>query len=104
MPINNYFMQKIDNTSIYIKYQTSRFILIYFLIRNKSKYSSWRAQRVLYVIPTDMFSIHLISARSNDIANISVKSILLQKIAYTSIYDIIMSPEHFEIKNNDMRK
>ena len=28
MPINNYFMQKLDKTSIYIKYQTSEFILI----------------------------------------------------------------------------
>ena len=50
-----------------------------------------------------MFLIGLISAKSNDIKSISVKSILIQKIAYTSIYDIIMSPEHFEIKNNDMR-
>ena len=46
----------------------------------------------------DMFSICLISAKSNDITNILVKSILVQKIAYTSIYDIIVSPEHFEIK------
>ena len=38
-----------------------------------------------------MFSICLISAESNDITNIPVKSILVQKIAYTSIYDIIMS-------------
>ena len=30
-----------------------------------------------------------------------VKSILVQKIASTSIYDIIVSPEHFEIKNKD---
>ena len=43
-----------------------------------------------------MFSIFLISAKSNDITNIIVKPILLQKIALTSIYDIIMSPEHFE--------
>ena len=40
----------------------------------------------------------LISAKSIDITNIFVKSILVQKIAYTSLYDIIMSPEHFEIK------
>ena len=34
------FHAKIDKTSIYIKYQTSEFILIYCFIRNKSKYSS----------------------------------------------------------------
>ena len=28
-------------------------------------------------------------------------SILAQKIEHASIYDIIMSPEHFEIKNKD---
>ena len=50
-----------------------------------------------------MFSIFLISAKSDDITNISVKSILVQKIAYTSIYDIIMSSENFEIKNKDLR-
>ena len=50
-----------------------------------------------------MFSICLIPAKSNDVTNISVKSILVEKITYTSIYDIIMSPEHYEIKNNDMR-
>ena len=38
MPINNYFMQKIDKASIYIKYQTSGFILICCFFRNKSKY------------------------------------------------------------------
>ena len=41
-------------------------------------------------------------AKSNDITNIFVKSILVQKIAETSIYDIIMSPEHFKIKNKDL--
>ena len=51
----------------------------------------------------DMFSIFLISAKSNDISNILVKSILVQKIVLTSIYDMIMSPEHFEIKNKDLR-
>ena len=50
----------------------------------------------------DMFSIFLISAKSNDIIK-NVKSILVKKIAYTSIYDIIMSPEHFEIKNKELR-
>ena len=53
--------------------------------------------------PTDMFSIFFISAKSNDITNIFVTSILVQKFAYTSIYDIIMSPEHFEIRNKDLR-
>ena len=46
----------------------------------------------------DMFSIFFISPKSNDITNIFVKSILVQKIANTSLYDIIMSPEHLEIK------
>ena len=48
----------------------------------------------------DMFSIFLISVKSNEITTIFVKSILVQKIASTSIYDIIMSPEQFEIKKN----
>ena len=43
-----------------------------------------------------------ISANSNDITNIFVKSILVQKIAFSSIYYIIMSLEHFEIKNKDL--
>ena len=46
----------------------------------------------------DMFSIFLTSAKPNDIAKNVVKLVLVQKIAYTTIYDIIMSPEHFEIK------
>ena len=50
-----------------------------------------------------MFSIILISAKSNDITKKFVKSILVQKIAYTSIYDNIMSPEMFEIKNKELR-
>ena len=50
----------------------------------------------------DMFSIFLISAKSNGITNIFVKFILVQKIGDTSIYDIIMSPEHFEIKKKDL--
>ena len=58
---------------------------------------------MLYVIPMDMFSIFLISTKSNDISNIFVKSILVQKIVLTYIYDISMSPEHFEIKNKDLR-
>ena len=44
-----------------------------------------------------------ISAKSNDIAFLFVKSILVQKIAWASIYDIIMSPDHFEIKNRYLR-
>ena len=51
----------------------------------------------------DMFSIVLISAKSNDISKIFVKSIFVHKIALTSKCDIIMSPEHFEIKNKDLR-
>ena len=47
--------------------------------------------------------IFLISAKSNDIANVFVKSILVQKITYTSKYDIIMSPKHFEIQNKELR-
>ena len=50
-----------------------------------------------------MFSLFLTSAKSNDVTNIFVKSIYVQKIALTSIYDIIKSPEHFEIKNKDLR-
>ena len=49
--------------------------------------------------PHDMFSIFFLF----DITNIFVKSILVQKIALTSINDIIMSPVQFEIKNNDLR-
>ena len=51
----------------------------------------------------DMFSNFLISAKFNDITNISVKSILVHKIAYTSMYDIIMSPEDFEMKKKTPR-
>ena len=51
----------------------------------------------------DMFSIFLISAKSNDITKINLKSILVQKIANTSMYDIIVSPEQFEIKNKELR-
>ena len=50
----------------------------------------------------DMFSVFLISAKSNDITNIFVKSILVQKIASTSIYDITVSSERFEIKKKDL--
>ena len=50
-----------------------------------------------------MFTIFLISAKSNDITNIFAMNILAQKIASTSIYDINMSPEHFEIKKNYLR-
>ena len=41
-------------------------------------------------------------AKSNNIANCFVKSILVQKIAKSSIYDIIMSPEHSGITNKDL--
>ena len=50
-----------------------------------------------------MVSLILTSAKSYDITNIFLKSILVQKIAYSSIYDVMMSPEHFEIKNKDLR-
>ena len=50
-----------------------------------------------------MFSLFFASPKSNDITNISVKSILVQKKAITSIYNIIMSPGNFEIKNKDLR-
>ena len=45
----------------------------------------------------------LTSAKPYDITNIFVKSILVQKIAFTSIHDIIMSPEQFEMTNKDLR-
>ena len=50
-----------------------------------------------------MYSLFLTSAKSNDITKNSVKSIIVQEIAYSSIYDIIMSPKHFEIKIKDLR-
>ena len=50
----------------------------------------------------DMLSIYVISAKSNVTTNIFVKSIVVQKMAYTFIYDINMSPEHFEIKIKDL--
>ena len=49
-----------------------------------------------------MCSLLLTSAKSNDITNIDDKSILVQKIAQISIYDIITSPEYFELKNKDL--
>ena len=53
----------------------------------------------------DMFSIFLIFAKSNDITIFLVKSIFALKNVGTSICDIstCMSPEHFEIKNKDLR-
>ena len=50
-----------------------------------------------------MLKLFLTYAKSNDITNILSKSFLVQKMAYASIYEIIMSPEHFEIKNKDLR-
>ena len=50
-----------------------------------------------------VFDIFFISAKSNDITNMFAKSILVQKIAHTSIYRSIMSPEHFEIEKKDLR-
>ena len=49
-----------------------------------------------------VFDIFLISAKSNDFTKKFVKSNLVQKFAYTSIYDSIMSPEQFEIKNKEL--
>ena len=53
--------------------------------------------------PRTCFRCFLTSAKSNDITNIFAKSILVQKIALTFIYHIVMSLEHFEIKNKDWR-
>ena len=53
--------------------------------------------------PHGHVSIFLISTKSNGITNMFVKSIIAQKIALTSIYDIIISPEHFEIQNKESR-
>ena len=50
-----------------------------------------------------VFDMFFISAKSNYITKIFVKSILVQKIAFTSIYYIIMSLEHFQINNKDLR-
>ena len=50
-----------------------------------------------------MLKLFLRYAKSNDITNIFVKLILVQKIVYTSIYAITMSPGHFEIKKKDLR-
>ena len=47
-------------------------------------------------------SLFLTSVKSNDITNNFVNSILFStEIVFTCIYGIIMSPEHFEIKNKD---
>ena len=53
--------------------------------------------------PHGHVSIFLISTESNDITNIFCKICSCTKNAFTSIYDISMSPEHFEIKNKDLR-
>ena len=58
---------------------------------------------ILYVIPLGMFLLVLVSAKSNDITNILVNSILVQKYSLSFAYDIIMSPEHFVIKNKGLR-
>ena len=52
--------------------------------------------------PVCHYSLFLKSVKSNDITNIFVKSILVPKSAFSSIYDTSMSPEHFEIKNKDL--
>ena len=55
----------------------------------------------VYHLHGHVFDI-LISAKSNDITKKFVKSVLVQKYAYTSIYDSIMPPEQFEIKNKEL--
>ena len=50
-----------------------------------------------------MVSLLSTSAKSNEMANIFLKSIPVQKIAYSSIYDTFMPTEHFEVKNKDLR-
>ena len=103
MPINNYYMQKKPQhtSASSIKHQDLLGYIISSEINQSITIEAFKC--VLYVIPMDMFSIFLISAKSNDITNIFVKSILVQKIAVTSIYYIFTSPEHFEIKNNELR-
>ena len=54
------------------------------------------------VILLEMFPLFLIAMKSNDITHKFAKSFLVQKIAKTSIYNISMSPEHFEIKNKEL--
>ena len=51
----------------------------------------------------EMFSIHLISAKSNDITQIFLKSILYINLCRAPLYEDFMSAEHFEIKNEDLR-
>ena len=53
--------------------------------------------------PRTCFSLFRRPQKSNDITTIFVKSILVQKIVKTSIYDSIMSPEHLEINNKNLR-
>ena len=53
--------------------------------------------------PWTCLRLFLTSAKSNDIANLFVNSTLVQKFAFTLAYDIIKSPEHFEIKNKEFR-
>ena len=55
------------------------------------------------IFPWTCFSLSVASAKSNDITNIFVKSILVQECPETSPYDIIMVSEHFEIKNKELR-
>ena len=50
-----------------------------------------------------MSSIFLIFAKSYDITRMDFTKIFAKKNSYTAIYEIIMSPEYFEIKNKDLR-
>ena len=52
--------------------------------------------------PGQVFVV-LTSTKYYDITNVFVTFILVQKIALSPICDIIMPPEHFEIKNKDLR-
>ena len=50
-----------------------------------------------------VFDIFLFPRNLMTLLTVFLKSILVQKILSTSIYDIILSPGHFEIKNKDLR-
>ena len=46
--------------------------------------------------------LFLDSAKSNDIANFFVKSILVQTFAFTAVYDMIMPLKQFENKKKEL--
>ena len=49
-----------------------------------------------------VFDIFLVKQNLMTLQTFFVKSILVQKIVLISIYDIIMSPEDYEIKKKDL--